>query len=359
MDISTIDFGDASNKLACAAIYARFLKKDGTFSCQLVFSRSKIIPDGLSQPRAELFAATINVHTGEIVRRSLQCKERVKLTDSQVVLHWINNHDKPVKQWVRNRVVEINRYTEPSEWMYVSSKDMIADLGTRRVNDINLVDPDSTWINGYDWMKVDVINFPTKSFEEISLGKEELMSLQTENLLKYNQVITDNEEKSVYAINYQLKSQVPKEVQECYQFSKYLLDPNKRRFKTVIRIIGFVFKFINNVQERLKGNLVNSSNYQNIKMVTLSEEEIKASRLYFFKKAAAEVKKFVKLSNYQKISVEKNEVLYYTGRILSTSNINSACEMSSTMKDLSATTFQVPLVYKHSPLAYSLVNEVH
>ena len=33
--------------------------------------------------------------------------------------------------------------------------------------------------------------------------------------------------------------------------------------------------------------------------------------------------------------------------------------MSSTMKDLSATTFQVPLVYKHSPLAYSLVNEVH
>ena len=359
LDISTIDFGDASNKLACAAIYARFLKKDGTFSCQLVFSRSKIIPDGLSQPRAELFAATINVHTGEIVRRSLQCKERVKLTDSQVVLHWINNHDKPVKQWVRNRVVEINRYTEPSEWMYVSSKDMIADLGTRRVNDINLVDPDSTWINGYDWMKVDVINFPTKSFEEISLGKEELMSLQTENLLKYNQVITDNEEKSVYAINYQLKSQVPKEVQECYQFSKYLLDPNKRRFKTVIRIIGFVFKFINNVQERLKGNLVNSSNYQNIKMVTLSEEEIKASRLYFFKKATAEVKKFVKLSNYQKISVEKNEVLYYTGRILSTSNINSACEMSSTMKDLSATTFQVPLVYKHSPLAYSLVNEVH
>ena len=50
LNISTIDFGDASNKLACAAIYARFLMKDGTFSCQLVFSRSKIVPDGLSQP---------------------------------------------------------------------------------------------------------------------------------------------------------------------------------------------------------------------------------------------------------------------------------------------------------------------
>ena len=66
--INTIDVTDASKKLACAAIYARFLKKDGTYFCQLVFSHLKIIPDGLTQPRAELFAATMNTHTGEIVR---------------------------------------------------------------------------------------------------------------------------------------------------------------------------------------------------------------------------------------------------------------------------------------------------
>ena len=64
LDIETIDAADASQKLACVAIYARFLKKDGTHSCQLIFSRSKLIPDGLSQPRAELFAATMNAHTG-------------------------------------------------------------------------------------------------------------------------------------------------------------------------------------------------------------------------------------------------------------------------------------------------------
>ena len=194
LNISTIDFGDASNKLACAAIYARFLMKDGTFSCQLVFSRSKIVPDGLSQPRAELFAATINVHAGEVVRRLLKSKTRVKLTDSQVVLYWITNHDKPVKQWVRNRVVEISRYTEPSEWMYVSSKDMIADLGTRRVDDIKLVGPESTWINGYDWMKSDINNFSAKSLSEINLGNEEMVSLQKENILKYNQEEVNAEE---------------------------------------------------------------------------------------------------------------------------------------------------------------------
>ena len=32
----------------------------------LIFSRSKLIPDVLSQPRAEFFAETMNADTGEI-----------------------------------------------------------------------------------------------------------------------------------------------------------------------------------------------------------------------------------------------------------------------------------------------------
>ena len=44
-----------------------FLRKNGTYSSQLVFRRSKIVPDGLSQPRAELLVATINTQTGKEV----------------------------------------------------------------------------------------------------------------------------------------------------------------------------------------------------------------------------------------------------------------------------------------------------
>lgn len=50
LDIETIDTGDASKSLACAAIYARFLRKNGSYSCQLVFARSKLIPEGMTQP---------------------------------------------------------------------------------------------------------------------------------------------------------------------------------------------------------------------------------------------------------------------------------------------------------------------
>ncbi|MCH2406211.1 MAG: A17 family peptidase, partial [Nitrosopumilus sp.] len=70
LNINTIDTGDASGSIACVAIYARFQKKNGEFSCQLVFARSKILPENITQPRGELFAANLNAHTGEVVKRS-------------------------------------------------------------------------------------------------------------------------------------------------------------------------------------------------------------------------------------------------------------------------------------------------
>ena len=47
LDLNTIDAADASNKMAYIAIYTRFPRNNGTYSCQLVFSRSKVVPDEL------------------------------------------------------------------------------------------------------------------------------------------------------------------------------------------------------------------------------------------------------------------------------------------------------------------------
>ncbi|XP_066920339.1 uncharacterized protein [Clytia hemisphaerica] len=65
LDISTLDFGDASKHMVCVAIYARFLRSTGTYSCQLVFARSRLVPDDMTLPRAELFAATLKMPTQE------------------------------------------------------------------------------------------------------------------------------------------------------------------------------------------------------------------------------------------------------------------------------------------------------
>ena len=58
-----------------------------------VFARSKLVQKNITIPRAELIAALLNANTGHIVKISFGNlhKRCVKLTDSQVVLHWLNN----------------------------------------------------------------------------------------------------------------------------------------------------------------------------------------------------------------------------------------------------------------------------
>ena len=167
LDLETLDFGDASKSAACAAIYARFKRKNGAHSSQLVLSRSQLVPEEFSQPRAELHAAVLCTHTGEIVRKSFHKHHRksFKFTDSQIVLHWISNEERPLKQWVRNRVLEIKRFTEPESWLYLYSKDMIADIGTRRGSKIQDVNNES---------------FPTLSVKQITINSQEVAEMKKE-----------------------------------------------------------------------------------------------------------------------------------------------------------------------------------
>ena len=104
LEIETIDTADASQSLACSAIYARIKWKNGEYSCQLVFSRTKVVPKDMTMPRAELLTAVLNASTGHVVKFSFgkYFNKCLKLTDSQIVLHWINNIKSVMKQWVRN-----------------------------------------------------------------------------------------------------------------------------------------------------------------------------------------------------------------------------------------------------------------
>ena len=151
------------------AISPKFFRRNVTHSCQLNFSRSKLIPGGLSQPRSELLSPTMNIHTGHIVRWTLQenQKGKMKSRDSQVVLHWLSNHEKAVKQWVRNRAIGILRFTDSSEWLFISSHNMIADLKARWVDDLRLVDQNSTWISSFAWMRKHDKEFPIKTLDQI------------------------------------------------------------------------------------------------------------------------------------------------------------------------------------------------
>ena len=194
-------------------------------------------------PHAELEAALLNASTGHIVRKSLkdQHKKGWKVTDSQVTLHWINCTRIALKMWVRNRVIEIIRLTEKSTWRYVNSENNIADLGTRKGATISDVGPNSPWIQGYPWMRGPEENFPLKTIDEVMLTNKQKSDANREK------AIPDCDENSQCL----LTRYVPSELKNRYKFSKYLLNPNRFRFRTVVRILGLVFFFIQKISKCL------------------------------------------------------------------------------------------------------------
>ena len=383
LNIETIDTADASENLICAAVHARFKRLDGTHSCQLIFSRTKIIHD-VTVPRAELMAAVLNASTGHVISKSLKNlhKKHWKITDSQVALHWIACTKSTLKPWVRNRVVEVARLSDRANWWYVQSDNMIADLGTRKGAKVTDIGPGSFWINGYPWMSDEENNFPLKTINEIVLSNQEKRACDKEKVLESTRY-TDN--------NLALITRyVPNEVGERYKFSKYLINPNKFRFRTIIRILGIVILFIQKISKNCKKSqefgfmknqsfvtdwgqltqtkgeyvvslLENNSNSKpnTMAVLHLPDEILNAAKGHFFRKAALVVKEFVAPFKYEHKSAWKDVILFYTGRILPTQEIEGKISLSDVCLDLASSTFCVPITDAFSPIAYAIVTETH
>ena len=395
LKICTLDTADASNQLVCVAIYARFSLTDGGYSCQLVFARTKIVPKDMSIPRAELLAATLNATTGHVVKTSFgdYFEKALKLTDSQIALFWINSTRSELKLWARNRVIEINRLTDINSWRYVKSTDMIADLGTRKGALIEDINPTGDWLNGKPWMRLPENEFPVYTVSEIILcGKDRLEANNecnkpniTEQLCSINSWCYAHYGGFPVAV-------VPDQVKTRYESSQYVLDPNRFRLRKVVRILSLVYLFIQKccshcgLVGKLKAypkvplNFVPSifscegdqyivtegtqDDRSKLKcpaglVVRVNNDDTKLALAYLFRKATEEVKKFVGKSVYQNISTEIDDILFYTGRFLPSMEGGDGSQLSDVMLDLSKTTFCVPITDKHSPIAYSIVNEVH
>ena len=94
---------------------------------------------------------------------------------------------------------------------------------------------------------------------------------------------------------------------------------------------------------------VNDSVFQKIGMKhdpTVScDDELQRGLNYYFMKATEEVKKFSYSRHYEKISIERNAILYHAGRV-DLRNISFGVAMTDTMIDLTSGSFDVPIVDK-------------
>ena len=383
LDIVTLDTGDASSKLICTAIYARFERKAGTYSCQLVFARSKVLPEDVSTPRAELMAAHMNASTGHTVKKAFGDlhKRAYKLSDSMVVLHWLSSPRTSLQSWVRNRVIEINRLCDLNDWRHVKSSDMIADLGTRQKVKITDIIEGSEWVNGLAWMSLSESEFPAQTIPEIKISKRESIEANKEMIFQ----------KSFNCQFNSKNNQIDQNIKSRYTFSKYLIDPNKYRFRKVVRILALALQFIYKISKNIKRILTSKifthkfpytlpellesnrdkflvtsglSNSNTLKcaggkVIELSNFFLKSALFYFSIKTSLEVKHFVKNSKYTNITANIDGVLYYSGRILPDYSFEGYPELCEVAIDLCRTTFCVPVMDQYSPVAISIALEVH
>ena len=87
--------------------------------------------------------------------------------------------------------------------------------------------------------------------------------------------------------------------------------------------LALVYRFIAKLKEKLqnkeKGDIDNvntNTPSTSFTQAILSQHKIQRSENYFYQNAAEEVKEFSKPSKYEKISSERDKMLYYTRRIL-------------------------------------------
>ena len=379
LDIVTLDCADASTSLICVAIYARFELKDGTHSCHLLLARTKIVPDGTTTPRAELMAASINAATGYTVQKALggYHKGHWKYTDSTVALHWLSCEKMSLKTWCRGHVIEINRLTKKEKWRHLEGEKMPADIGTRKGAKVADVSEGSPWINGLPWMYGTEESYPVKTVSEITMSQQDLVEADREKIVV----------KSFHSHkNTSFDDSFDGQVKLRYNYSKYLVDPNKFRFRKVVRIMAMVLKFLllkcpklskctifkhkspnalpsvlQNVSDRfIVTNGQDKSMPCNIgSVVEISDEILGYAWNYFVIKTTLEVRKFSDKRKYTNNTVEIDGILYFSGRILPEQGFLGNPELCQAALDLCRTTFCVPVMDQYSPVAISIALETH
>ncbi|XP_038162876.1 uncharacterized protein LOC119797746 [Cyprinodon tularosa] len=227
-DLKLHVFCDASERAYSAVAYLQGETSDGKVTTSLVASKSRVAPlKRMTLPRLELMGAVIAARLGSTLKETLRLdKAQVRLwTDSMIVLHWIRSSAHKWKQFVANRVTEIQTLTDPQSWSHCKGKTNPADLPTRGLT-VQDLKQSTLWWNGPCAL----------------ISPDQLESSQED--------IQEDEVKSELRSKYQLVVQL---VNQDTNFLKPPLCLEKySRLKTVLRVTAWMKRFIANARSTTK-----------------------------------------------------------------------------------------------------------
>ena len=199
-------FVDASQEAYGVACYVGHLYLDGTVSCCLVASKSRVAPlQAVSIPRLELMAAVAGLRLGEMVGQVLGIarNEWVFWSDSMDILYWIRGQSRKLKPFVANRVGEIQTLTNPEQWRYVPTKMNPADLLTRGLS-VSALTKEDKWWRGPVFLREDCTEWPETKIEtmsglDVEVRKSYQAKKQTDERVFHSSVTEDQLEPQRYS----------------------------------------------------------------------------------------------------------------------------------------------------------------
>ncbi|XP_026482677.1 uncharacterized protein LOC113390771 [Ctenocephalides felis] len=159
------DFADASLLAYGTCIYLRATNEDGSTSCHLICSKSKVAPlKQVTLLRLELLAALLlaKLYRHVMANGVVKINESFLWSDSSIVIAWLRTEPSQLKMFVSNRVSQILELTPAVMWKHVSSKDNSADIVSRGVRIANDLWSCDLWLHGPSWLCSTRENWPNR-----------------------------------------------------------------------------------------------------------------------------------------------------------------------------------------------------
>ena len=253
-------FVDASQKAFAACAFLR-INNEFNVKIQLMMAKSRVAPiknKKLSIPRLELLGAILGIRLGNTIKTFFP--EGIKITywsDSMVTLWWIKKQGK-WNVFVKNRIKEIQQFSNIDQWRYIQSENNPADLPSRSCSPAELLK--SQWWYGPKWLYNSEIEWPKKEIEYCSEIENEVVKTTT-CLVNFNV-----EEQRIMSY-----------------FSKYSM---------IIRTLAWIFRFYNNA----KGNKARGP---------LKVEEIEKAEIVLIKLVQSDTKIEDNYKNFQLFKCEQ------------------------------------------------------
>ncbi|XP_039315197.1 uncharacterized protein LOC120359860 [Solenopsis invicta] len=241
-------FSDASQQAYGACLYVKSISRNGQVEVRLLCSKSRVAPlKALSIPRLELCGALLLAQLTLKVRSCLPVVIRSMYfwTDSRIVLCWLRSCSRKWTPFVANRIAEIQRLTDISDWRHVPSLENSADPLSRGVMPDLLGDLDIWWF-GPSWLKLNENEWPSENFHtsDIELPEGRVAAL-----------VSGIEAKPQYDI-----------------FNRF------SKFSRLIRVVAFCHRFTKNC--KIKGiKMLHVNNKDSVKVQPLTIEELEQSRI--------------------------------------------------------------------------------